>query len=86
MGRPETSLFREDDADEMRLAIKNLQSLGYNVQRPSMYQLKIADTNYYPTTGKITIDPHLVHPDRGLDSYLKLLRDKRESSMNQISI
>ena len=70
-GKP---LHHDNDSDGMRHAIERIKEEGFMLHRPSPYHLKVGTANFYPTTGKITIDPTVVHPARGVGAYLKLLR------------
>ena len=54
---PAEWLARPGDRDETRNEIAELLARGFRVRRPHQYQLKIARFNYYPNTGRITIDP-----------------------------
>jgi hypothetical protein len=58
------SLTRPGDSDETRRQIAELLARGFRVSRPTHFQLKIADFNYYPAKGTITIDldPSQRHP------------------------
>jgi hypothetical protein len=77
MKKATTSLYRDGDGREMKFAIKTLVELDVCITRPSPYQLKIGDINYYPSTGRITLDPAIVHDGRGLDALLDLLEERQ---------
>lgn len=68
------AVYRDDDGDEMKHAVETIEETGYKLRRPSPHHLKVGTANFYPTTGTITIDPATVHPDRGVEAFLKLLR------------
>lgn len=36
--------------------VKSLDNLGILYQKPTPYQIKVRNINYYPSSGKITID------------------------------
>lgn len=55
-------------------AIAAIEQVGHRVHRPSPYQLKIGGINFWPNTGKITIDPDRKYPERGLPAVLELIR------------
>ena len=66
-------LARPGDSDEIRKEIAELLARGFRISRPNYFQLKIADFNYYPTKGTITIDPSQRHPKKGFDALIELL-------------
>jgi hypothetical protein len=70
---PAELLARPGDSEETRNEIAELLSRGFRVGRPHQYQLKIARFNYYPNTGRITIDPCHRHSKRGFDALIELL-------------
>jgi hypothetical protein len=70
---PAEFLARPGDSDETSNEIAELLSRGFRVGRPNQYQLKIARFNYYPNTGRITIDPCHRHSKRGFDALIELL-------------
>jgi hypothetical protein len=82
MKKATASLYRDGDGREMKFAIKKLAELEVCIIRPSPYQLKIGDINYYPSTGRITLDPTIVHDGRGLDALLDLLEERQ----NQVGL
>ncbi|MEQ1941477.1 hypothetical protein ABMA32_03545 [Mesorhizobium sp. VNQ89] len=61
------------DTADMASAIKALQQRGVAVWRPSIYQLKIGDLNFWPATGRITRDAAPKITRQGLDALLKML-------------
>lgn len=62
------------DSDKMRQAIDWLETQGYSFSRPTEWQLKIGEINFYPDKGTIIRDRgRLPHPDRGLAALQKLL-------------
>jgi hypothetical protein len=70
---PAEWLARPGDSDETRNEIAELLARGFRVSRPTHFQLKIARFNYYPNTGRITIDPCHRHSKRGFDALIELL-------------
>src|SRR5688572_6840857 len=74
-------LFLPTDSKEIRLMIKVVQDKGYDVRRPQAHHLKIGPYNFFPTTGKITIDPCTRHPQKGFRAYLELLENSIQPIM-----
>ncbi|MBL8577693.1 MAG: hypothetical protein JNK47_10735 [Mesorhizobium sp.] len=75
MARKPKGLSLQNGADtaDMVSAIKALQQRGVAVWRPSIYQLKVGDLNYWPDTGRITRDAAPKIARQGLDALLKML-------------
>jgi hypothetical protein len=69
--------IQPNDSPELRKQIAELRGLGYRVLRYTEYQLKIGPVSYYPTTGRIMIDPAIKHPEKGFDALLELLERSR---------
>lgn len=59
------------DIVEAKLALRNA---GISFEQVSAYQLKVGKFNFYPTTGKITMDGGPKIAERGLTSFIKLVR------------
>lgn len=68
MGEASTSVKWNQDLSTMVEAIKALERLDSRVNRPSPFQLKIGEFNFWPNTSKITIGPGWKHPERWLDA------------------
>lgn len=81
MGKASNSVKQDQDPPAMVEAIKALEQLGYRVHRPSPYQLKISEFNFWPNTGKITIDPDRKYPERGLEAFLDLIRQHHPTTL-----
>ena len=45
------------DFPELRERYQQLEKLGYSVQRCTPHHIKVGPVNWFPSTGKITIDP-----------------------------
>lgn len=71
--KPKRPLLTEADTPEMHKAVEALKDHGALIARPSEYQLKIGPLNYWPGTGKITMDSGSKITARGLDSLLDML-------------
>jgi hypothetical protein len=68
-------IAKPNDTDEMREAIELLTSEGVHFSRPTQYQLKIGDLNFYPDTGRIFRDGECeAWEQRGLDAIVSSLR------------
>lgn len=67
------SAILPEDSPKLVTQIEKLEKLGYNVCRCSPFHVKIGPYNWFPTTGKITIDPQSRHPEKGFDALLRLL-------------
>lgn len=65
----------------MAEAIGALEQLGYRPHRPSPYQLKIGEFNFWPSTGRITIDPDRKYPERGLYAFQDLIRQHQPPTL-----
>jgi hypothetical protein len=66
-----------DDPPLVRKAIEWLTREGIPFERPGTYQLKCGPFNFYPTRGTIILDGHTKRlPQRGLDSFIALLRQR----------
>jgi hypothetical protein len=74
------SLIQAGDADDLKKAITQLKK-RYPVVRKSEHHFKIRAVNYYPSTGRITIDPCQVHSERGYDALYSLLEQLYPPSM-----
>ena len=75
-------VIQPNDSPELRQQIAELRGLGYRVLRYTEYQLKIGPISYYPTTGRIMIDPAIKHPEKGFDALLDLLnKTKRPNAI-----
>lgn len=70
------SIKRDADPAPMLSAIEELESAGYRIHRPSAYQLKFSEFNFWPSTGKITTDPGIPYPERGIEAFLALIRKR----------
>lgn len=86
MTKPKMPLYYDDDSHAICAAIKVLLAKKYYVRRPSKFQLKLDDVNFYPTTGKITIDPYTVHNERGLKSLVELLDKRKRLAFDQLTL
>ncbi len=75
------TLPRPDDPPAMVEAITKLNERGIGFDRPTHWQLKIDEWNFYPVRGTIYCDGALdAEPERGLDALLaRLLGDRTES-------
>lgn len=70
------SNFTDDDTPSERKQITDLERRGYDICRKTRYHVKIAEVNYFITTGTITIDPSTRHKHKGFGALLKLLEEK----------
>jgi hypothetical protein len=72
-------LRRAGDSMEMRAAVDQLQSQGVGFIRPTPFQLKIGDINFYPDKGTIYLDDRgKALKERGLPVLLEILARLRE--------
>lgn len=74
-------LIQPNDSPDLRKQIAELRGLGYRVLRYTEYQLKIGPVSYYPTTGRIMIDPAIKHPEKGFEALLELLDKTRRPNI-----
>lgn len=72
----EKPLFYPDDNPLIYELIKELIDRKRFVSRPSKFHIKHRAINYYPTTGKITIDERGGHPEAGPDAFLALVEQE----------
>lgn len=72
----QTSVLKHGDTPAMQEAINELEDRGFKIRRTSPHQLKYRDTNFYPDTGTITIDPQQRYDGQGLHTYLDLLAER----------
>ena len=85
--RPQSSgLTRAGDSSELREQIKELEKRDYKVKRCSEYHLKIGLVNYFWTTGTITTDPDIKHPEKGFDALLDLLQKITQKKESELTI
>lgn len=71
-----TNLFEEELIEtpvETIVAKEQIEKAGFRVYQCSIHHLKYRHFNFYPTSGKITIDPSYRHPDRGVEAFIELL-------------
>lgn len=81
-----SNAIMETDPPRWRWEIERLEEQGRDVRRCSPHHLKIGPINYYPGTGKIYVDPHTKHLEKGFDALLKLLADiDQRNTMTSIS-
>ena len=67
-----------NDPDKMRDAIEALNAEGVRFSRPTQYQLKVGDINFYPGTGRIFRDGEdKAWEQQGLSALISYLREKR---------
>ena len=59
-------------------ALKALHAEKFWTDTPNPYQIKVGRFNYYWTTGKITIDGAPRVYEKGLDAFIRLLKDDRD--------
>jgi hypothetical protein len=67
-------LYYPDDTPALRKLIKELTDLKYFVRRPSKYQIKHKEINFWPSTGTIAIDGVGRHPEKGRQAFLAFLK------------
>lgn len=79
-------LYLPNDTADVRNAIKLITDAGYDLVRPSPYHLKVGPANFYPTTGRVTLDPTTVHPVRGTQAFLDLLGNLTASAELSVAI
>jgi hypothetical protein len=73
-------LRRAGDSLEMRAAVDQLQSQGVRFIRPTPFQLKIGDINFYPDTGTILLDGGKALEERGLPALLQIISPAARAS------
>jgi hypothetical protein len=67
-------LIRSGDSPRTLWAIKRLRQEGYFVSRPTDYQIKVGDLNFWPDKGTITRDGQRGRlSEQGLDALIALL-------------
>jgi hypothetical protein len=69
----------QQDSEELRKQIRDLIKRGYSVRRPSPFHIKIGSVNYYPSRGKVTVDPTQKITGTGYDALLEALEKWRIS-------
>lgn len=77
------SLFYPDDTPEVSGIIHKTIKRKFFVSRPSRSQLKHRAINFYPSTGKITIDGEASHPEKGAEAFWSLLEERYGKSASQ---
>jgi hypothetical protein len=55
------------------------RTVAYSVQRCTRHHIKIGPVNFYPSRGKITIDPDSSHPEKGFEALLQLLANMKKN-------
>jgi hypothetical protein len=70
-----THYAQPNDPQPMKDAIDTLNEMGVTFQRPTLYQLKIADLSYYPGRGTIFKDGSpAAMPDKGLQALVLVIQ------------
>lgn len=64
----------------MAAATQKLDFAGIEHQICSDYHLKVDDLNFYPSTGRITIDGGSRIHERGIEAFIKKVMDSLTSS------
>ncbi len=64
-----------DDGPEMQEAVKAVSGLGIPFRRTSLHQLKSGNVNFWPSTGKITVDREGVFAGHGLAMFLERIQE-----------
>jgi hypothetical protein len=77
------SLFYPGDTSEISRIICETIKRKFFVSRPSRSQLKHRAINFYPSTGKITIDGEASHPEKGAEAFWSLLQERYGKSTSQ---
>lgn len=77
------SLFYPDDTPEVSGIIHETIKRKFFVSRPSRSQLKHGAINFYPSTGKITIDGEASQPEKGAEAFWSLLEERYGKSASQ---
>ena len=67
----------DGDTEAMKEAYAWLQRKKIQFIRPSMYQLKIGELNYYPDRGTIQIDGMRANQERGFGAFKAIIEDIR---------
>lgn len=70
---PNRQLHYPDDPQYIWLLIAELIRRKYFIRRPSKYQIKHRDVNFYFTTGAITTDDGVRHPGKGQFAFVELI-------------
>lgn len=68
--------FYPTDTEAEKECIRILQEHSHKFTRPSPYQFKVGENNFWPATGRITIDPNERYPAKGLDAFIDLLEGR----------
>lgn len=63
------------DDDGTRRDISSLVEMGYKVERHTVHHFKIGPVNYWPGTGKISVDASPPRKDKGFRSLLTALAE-----------
>ncbi len=62
-------------ATRMQEAVTTLKRLDISFERPTEFQLKVGDCNFYPGTGTITFDgENQAEKERGLGAFLAIVQ------------
>lgn len=68
------SYQKPSKAAMIELAIAELKKLKVPFQRPGEYHIKVGRFNFFPTSGKITVDGVGAVQEQGLENYITALR------------
>ncbi len=79
-------LHQPKDLPWLRKDIEELERRGYPVIRHSEHHFKIGDINYWPSKGKIVIDPCTKHSEKGFQALLDLLASRRREGMQVLDL
>lgn len=71
-------LHLDTDPPRWREEIEALERMGLNLRRCSEHHLKIGEVNYYPSTGRIYIDPARKYPEKGFKALLRAIEEVRD--------
>jgi hypothetical protein len=70
---PQQKLHYPDDPQYLWLLLTALIGRKYYIRRPSKYHIKHRDVNFFWTTGVITTDDGIRHPEKGQFALVALL-------------
>jgi hypothetical protein len=82
MSKRAAPLLHDSDPKEIRLMIAALQKRDYDIRRPQAHHIKVGAYNFFPTTGKITIDPCTRHPRKGFSEFLEILENAMRPTLD----
>ncbi len=79
-------LHLDTDPPRWRQEIEELERMGEDVRRCSVHHVKIGDVNYYPSTGRIYIDPCIKYPNKGFKALLHVIEESKRAKQSGFNV